>query len=47
VFLIGFQFAAIAVYGAMLLLYWCGMALCVRKIHNQSPEENLLLKIVA
>ena len=46
-FLLGFRFAACAVYGALLLLYWCSMALCVGKIQNRSTEENLLLKIVA
>jgi len=46
-FLLGPRIAASAAYGAILLPYWCIMALYVRKIRTGSNEENLLLKIVS
>ncbi|MBN2106385.1 MAG: tetratricopeptide repeat protein [Deltaproteobacteria bacterium] len=46
-FLLGPRSIACAAYGAMLLLYWCLMAVHMRKIQDKSSEENLLLRIVS
>ena len=46
-FLLGSRIGACAAYGSLLLLYWCLMALYVRKIQDRSTEENLLLRIVS
>jgi tetratricopeptide (TPR) repeat protein len=46
-FLLGYRIGACAAYGSILLLYWCIMAVHVRKIKDKSTEENLLLRIVS
>ncbi len=46
-FLLGYRIGACAAYGLLLLLYWCLMAVYVRKIQDRSTEENLLLRIVS
>jgi hypothetical protein len=46
-FLLGPRVGASAAYGALLLSYWCLMAVHVRKMQDKSTEENLLLRIVS